>query len=74
MDIWITIKICGNKTNFISMNDSITGVVIENEEIARTMESIFDYIYGGGEVLLEKKCKNNILNINLFLIFNYGKW
>ncbi len=49
LDIWITIKIYGNKTNFISMNDSITGVVIENEEIARTMESIFDYIYGSGE-------------------------
>ncbi len=49
LDIGISIKVYGNKTKFISMKESITGVVIENEEIARTMKSIFDYIYGEGE-------------------------
>lgn len=45
LDIWISIKIYWNKTKFISMRESVTGVVIENEEIAKTMKSIFDYIY-----------------------------
>ena len=45
LDIWISIKIYGNKTKFISMKESITWVVIENKEIAETMKSIFEYIY-----------------------------
>ena len=45
LSIWISIKIYGNKTKFISMKESITWVVIENKEIAETMKSIFDYIY-----------------------------
>lgn len=45
LDIWISIKVYGNKTKFISMKESITWVVIENKEIAETMKSIFEYIY-----------------------------
>ncbi len=45
LNLWISIKIYGNKTHFLSMNDSITGLLIENKEIAETMQSIFDYIY-----------------------------
>jgi hypothetical protein len=45
LDLGISIKVYWNKTKFISMKDSITWVVIENEDIANTMKSIFDYIY-----------------------------
>jgi hypothetical protein len=41
----ISIKIYWNKTKFISMKNDISWVVIENEDIAKTMKSIFDYIY-----------------------------
>ena len=45
LNLGISIKIYGNKTKFISMKDDITWVVIENEDIANTMKSIFEYIY-----------------------------
>lgn len=45
LNLDISIKIYWNKTKFISMKNDITWVVIENEDIAKTMKSIFDYIY-----------------------------
>lgn len=46
LNLGISIKVYGNKTKFISMKKPLTGVVIENEDIAETMKAIFDYIYG----------------------------
>lgn len=45
LNLDISIKIYWNKVQFISMKQDITWVVIENEDIAKTMKSIFDYIY-----------------------------
>jgi sugar-specific transcriptional regulator TrmB len=45
LNLDISIKIYGNKTHFISMKSPITWVVIENEDIANTMNSIFNYIW-----------------------------
>lgn len=45
LNLEVSIKIYDNKTHFISMKSPITWVVIENEDIAKTMRSIFDYIW-----------------------------
>jgi hypothetical protein len=49
VDLWISIKVYWNKTKFISMKEKITWVVIENQDIADTMKSIFDYIYNNNK-------------------------
>lgn len=45
LDIPITMKIYKNKVQFISMKSPISGVLIEDEEIAKTMSNIFNYIF-----------------------------
>jgi hypothetical protein len=45
LDIPITIKIYKNKVQFISMKSPISWILIEDEEIAKTMSNIFNYIF-----------------------------
>lgn len=45
LDLPITIKIYKNKVHFISMKSPISWVLIEDEEIAKTISNIFNYIY-----------------------------
>ena len=45
LDIPITMKIYKNKVQFISMKSPISGILIEDEEIAKTMSNIFNYIF-----------------------------
>ena len=61
LNLGISIKIYGNKTKFISMKKPLTGIVIENEDIANTMRSIFDYIYKPTEKKPLKKTKKSPL-------------
>lgn len=45
LDLPITIKIYNNKVQFISMKSPLSWILIEDEEIAKTMSNIFNYIF-----------------------------
>jgi HTH-type transcriptional regulator, sugar sensing transcriptional regulator len=45
LDLPITMKIYNNKVQFISMKSPISWILIEDEEVAKTMSNIFNYIF-----------------------------